>query len=166
MKKFEIGKRYGMNSVCDQDCWWYYTVIDRTACTVTLQDENGKIIKCRMNNKRNEIWGCEAVLPLGNYSMCPVLTAEKEIKPEPKIREEVRKQGTTPDGREVKVVERYDEMAVNQGCFLIVDGEETEYNHIFTALLMFRDMVNSKQPEAKIIPLSAHGTLIIAGIKK
>ena len=155
-----------MNSVCDQDCWWFYTVIARTACTVTLQDENGKIIKCRMNSKRNEIWGCEAVRPLGSYSMCPTLTADREIKPEPKIREEVRKQGTTPDGREVKVVERYDEMAVNQGCFLIVDGEETEYNHIFTALLMFRDMVNPKQPEAKIIPLSAHGTLIIAGIKK
>ena len=81
-KKFEIGKRYGMNSACDQDCWWYYTVIARTECTVTLQDEDGKIIKCRMNSKRNQIWGCEAVRPLGSYSMCPTLTADREC-PEP-----------------------------------------------------------------------------------
>ena len=78
MKKFEVGKRYGMNSICDSDCWWYYTVIARTACTITLKSDRGEVIKCRMNSKRNEIHGCEAVLPLGSFSMCPVLTANKE----------------------------------------------------------------------------------------
>lgn len=168
MKKFEVGKRYGMNSICDSDCWWYYTVIARTECTITLKSDRGEVIKCRMNSKRNEIYGCEAVRPLGSYSMCPTLTAEKEIQPEKKLREEVRKEGTSPDGRNVKVVERYDEMAVNQGCFLIVDGEETEYAFLGTAITMFNDLVRPvkpQEPKAVIIPLSAHGTLVIGGVK-
>lgn len=160
MKQFEVGKRYGMNSICDSDCWWYYTVIERTACTITLKSDRGEIIKCRMNSKRNEIYGCEAVRPLGSYSMCPTLTAEKEIQPEKKLREEVRKEGTTPDGRNVKVVERYDEMAVNQGCFLIVDGEETEYAFLGTAITMFNDLVRPVKQEKP-----ADGVIMIGGVK-
>lgn len=94
-----------MNSVCDQDCWWYYTVIDRTACTVTLQDENGKIIKCRMNSKRNEIWGCEAVRPLGSYSMCPTLTADREMEEENELCEAVRKADVNLDEVTAPVME-------------------------------------------------------------
>lgn len=170
IKKFEIGKRYGMNSICDSDCWWYYTVIARTECTVTLQDENGKIIKCRMNSKRNQIWGCEAVRPLGSYSMCPTLTADRECPEEPqmKLHDEVRANGVTTDGRSIKVVERYDEIAVNRGCFVILDGEEIEYGSLSGALLFFKDLTQPQksEPKAVIIPLSAHGTLVIAGLKR
>ena len=168
MKKFEVGKRYGMNSICDSDCWWYYTVIARTACTITLKSDRGEIKKCRINKRDSEYFGAESCNPLGTYSMHPFLTAEKEIQPEKKLREEVRKEGTTPDGRNVKVVERYDDMAVNQGCFLIVDGEEIEYASIGTAITMFNDMtrpVKPQEPKAVIIPLSAHGTLVIGGVK-
>ena len=120
MKKFEVGKRYGMNSICDSDCWWYYTVIERTACTITLKSDRGEIIKCRMNSKRNEIYGCEVVRPLGSYSMCPTLTAEKEM---PK------------DAKPVHDVQRKPEP------------------------------VKQEEHKAVIIPLSAHGTLVIGGVK-
>lgn len=74
MTKFEIGKAYTMTSICDHNCVWSYTVIARTASTVTLKDEYGKVTKCRISKvySRNS----ETVLPLGNYSMCPMLRAE------------------------------------------------------------------------------------------
>lgn len=50
MKRFEVGKTYRMVSPCDIECAWYYTVIKRTAMTVTLRDfttplMNGQEIK-------------------------------------------------------------------------------------------------------------------------
>lgn len=76
MKKFEVGKQYSMRSVCDHDCVWTYTVISRTACTITLARKNGEVSKCRINKKLTEHRNVESVLPLGYYSMCPILSAE------------------------------------------------------------------------------------------
>ena len=74
MKKFEIGKAYSMRSACDHNCVWTYTVTDRTEQTVTITD--GKITKkCRIVKNLSEWRGAETVRPLGNYSMCPLLTA-------------------------------------------------------------------------------------------
>jgi hypothetical protein len=76
MKKFEIGKTYNMRSACDHECIWTYKVIERTACTVTLEDiDTGKIKKCRISKMFTEFNKAETVLPLGNYSMAPVLSA-------------------------------------------------------------------------------------------
>ena len=61
MTKFEIGNTYSMSSPCDHNCIWTYTVTARTAQTVTLSDGNHT----------------ETVFPLGSYSMCPILTADK-----------------------------------------------------------------------------------------
>lgn len=86
IKQFEVGKAYGMNSPCDQDCWWYYLVTKRTATSVTLvqvskdKKRMGMSKVCRINKLLSEIFGAEAVRPLGSYSMCPTLTAEKVIK--------------------------------------------------------------------------------------
>lgn len=86
VKHFEVGKAYGMRSVCDQDCWWYYLVTKRTACTVTLvqvdmQKRRMDMAKTlRISKQISAIYGAEAVRPLGSYSMCPTLTAEKVIK--------------------------------------------------------------------------------------
>lgn len=118
MKKFEVGKRYGMNSPCDQDCWWYYTVIERTASTVTLKSDRGEIKKCRIKRNSEKIYGCEACRPTGTYSMCPTLTAEKEMP---------------QNAKPVHNVQRKPE-------------PET-----------------SGERKAVIIPLSAHGTLVIGG---
>lgn len=76
MSKFEIGKFYSMRSACDHNCVWTYKVIDRTACTVTLLDvDTNKTRKCRISKLYTEWNKSETVLPLGNYSMAPVLTA-------------------------------------------------------------------------------------------
>lgn len=78
MKKFEIGKEYSMSSPCDQNCIWTYTVIARTAQTITLSDGE-KTKKCRIHKMYSEYNKTETVFPLGQYAMCPILTAEKEV---------------------------------------------------------------------------------------
>ena len=78
MKKFEVNGLYSMRSICDHNCVWSYIVIARTACTVTLKSLEGhktETIKCRINKKASEYLKAETVYPLGQYSMCPSLTA-------------------------------------------------------------------------------------------
>ena len=73
MKRFEIGKRYEMRSICDHECIWSYTVKARTEQTVTLIDEKGKELKCRIIKAISQMDNREAVRPLGTYSMAPTL---------------------------------------------------------------------------------------------
>lgn len=75
MKKFEIGKTYTMTSPCDRGCVWVYTVTSRTAATITITDGT-ETKRCRISTWSDN---SEAVLPLGRYSMCPVLRAENEV---------------------------------------------------------------------------------------
>ena len=74
MRKFEVGNRYSMRSVCDHNCVWSYDVVARTAKTVTLKDiDTGKVIRRVINaviSKESEL-----AFPLGHYSMAPVLRA-------------------------------------------------------------------------------------------
>ncbi len=74
MKKFEIGKSYSMRSACDHNCIWTYTVTNRTAQTVTISDGK-EVKKCRISKKISEYRNAETIYPLGQYSMCPSLTA-------------------------------------------------------------------------------------------
>ena len=71
MKQFEVGKEYSMKSVCDHNCVWTYTVTARTAQTITISDGE-KVQKCK---KISAYRNAETVYPLGQYSMCPSLTA-------------------------------------------------------------------------------------------
>ncbi|MBQ1796820.1 MAG: hypothetical protein IIZ88_03540 [Prevotella sp.] len=86
IKQFEVGKAYSMRSPGDQDCVWYYLVVNRTSKTVTLRqlDRNkkpyGVTAHFRINGQLSGFYGAEAVRPLGSYSLCPTLTAEKVIK--------------------------------------------------------------------------------------
>lgn len=78
MKTFEVGKKYTMRSVCDYNCTWTFQVVKRTAATVTLKGDfmNGvKVKTCRINKKLAETFGEESVMPLGSYSMAPILSA-------------------------------------------------------------------------------------------
>ena len=75
--QFQKGRKYYARSVCNFDCIWVFTVIDRTACTVTLKDEDGRIKKCRIDKTSAIHFVAESVKPLGNYSMAPILTANK-----------------------------------------------------------------------------------------
>lgn len=68
---FEIGKTYTCKSVFDHEAVFSYTIANRTAKTITTAC--GKTL--RINGKLSEYRGSECVLPLGNYSMAPVLQA-------------------------------------------------------------------------------------------
>ena len=85
MKRFEVGKTYWMASPCDTECVWYYTVTKRTAMTVTLRDFDGKTIVRRLAEMKgidrvtDVESGEEYCKPLGDYSMCPILRASKDV---------------------------------------------------------------------------------------
>lgn len=81
IKKFKVGKKYSMRSICDYECVWTYKVIARTDSTVVLQQvRNGKPYgeqaRFRINRQLSGYYKAEAVRPLGTYSMCPTLTAD------------------------------------------------------------------------------------------
>jgi hypothetical protein len=69
---FEIGKTYSVRSVCDYDCIFRFEVIGRTAQTVKIRSNFG--VKSR---GIRIVDGAEQILPLGRYSMAPVLRADK-----------------------------------------------------------------------------------------
>ena len=74
--KFEVGRTYEMTSVCDHNCKWTYEVIKRTKKFVTLLDSAGIQIRRGITVYSGE----EQVLPLGSYSMAPILGAEKVVE--------------------------------------------------------------------------------------
>ena len=77
MVRFEIGKVYECRSICDYDCVWTYTVIARTESTITIKDNHtGKTQKNRILGFSKQM-GAETVYPLGKYSMCPSLSADR-----------------------------------------------------------------------------------------
>lgn len=76
MTKFEVGKTYATCSICDSDCWFEYTVIKRTKCTVTLRDKFGNERRRKIQFSRYD--DAEIVYPQGSYSMCPILDAGRD----------------------------------------------------------------------------------------
>lgn len=80
MKKFQENKIYKMIWIGDSELETFYKVISRTPKTITIKDLNtDEIKKCRISAKSSEYAGCESVHPMGVYSMCPVLRAEREV---------------------------------------------------------------------------------------
>jgi len=74
MTKFTVGSKYFMRSSCDHNCVWTYEVTKRTAKTITITDGDEKL------NRRVRIYdGAERCNPLGTYSMCPSLSAERMV---------------------------------------------------------------------------------------
>ncbi len=76
MKKFEVGRSYIMRSICDSDFTLVYTVIARTAQTITITDGK-KDSKCRILKNESAWCNAETALPFGRYSMAPVLSADR-----------------------------------------------------------------------------------------
>ena len=74
MNKFEIGREYSCRSVCNHDCVWTYTVVARTAKTITVTDGEA-VRKLRIIKDLSKYRGAESVYPEGKYSMCPILSA-------------------------------------------------------------------------------------------
>lgn len=68
--RFEPGKTYTTRSICDHDCIIRETITSRTAKTVTTT--RGKTFRVSEYN------GIEQFKPWGNYSMAPIMSADKE----------------------------------------------------------------------------------------
>jgi len=72
VKKFEIGKTYTTRSICDSECIFSFEVIKRTAKQLTLK-HGDEVFKRGVSMYE----GSEICFPLGKYSMCPMITANK-----------------------------------------------------------------------------------------
>jgi hypothetical protein len=72
-KTFETGKTYQTRSACDHDCIFSFTILARTAKTVTVEG-HGKTVRRGLT-----VWeGVEQFKPFGNYSMAAVISADKQ----------------------------------------------------------------------------------------
>lgn len=88
MKTFEIGKTYITKSPCYHNCTWTFTVAKRTTCTVTITDGE-KTKRCRIIKGLSEENGAEAIFPLGQYSMAPILRADSVVEEVKEENEEI-----------------------------------------------------------------------------
>lgn len=73
--QFEEGRTYSCRSVCDYDSIFRFTVLSRTPKFVVLDRGEGRP-PVRVGVKVHD--DVEYVLPLGRYSMAPVLRADRE----------------------------------------------------------------------------------------
>ncbi len=79
MQMFEVGKTYATTSICNSDCVFSYRVVKRTAATVTMINKFGEQKTYRINKKVSEYRNAETILPEGNYSMCPLVSADQGV---------------------------------------------------------------------------------------
>jgi hypothetical protein len=77
MSKFESGKTYQSRSIGDHNCIFTMQVVSRTAKTIKIVDMHDatsiKTLRVAMYE------GDETVKPLGTYSMCVVMRANREV---------------------------------------------------------------------------------------
>jgi len=75
MSRFEIGKTYAQPSICDYECIFSFTILARTAKSVTV-NVHGKTVRRGLS-----IWnGVEQFKPFGSYSMCTIIGADREVR--------------------------------------------------------------------------------------
>jgi hypothetical protein len=73
MQQFEVGKSYATRSACDHDCIFRFTILSRTAKTVTVE-VHGKTVRRGL-----AIWdGVETFKPFGTYSICAIMKADRQ----------------------------------------------------------------------------------------
>lgn len=73
MARFQIGKTYVTRSACDHNCIFSFTILARTAKSVTI-NVRGKAVRRGL-----KIWDdVEHFDPFGRYSMAPVISADRE----------------------------------------------------------------------------------------
>lgn len=73
--KFIAGNTYSCRSMGDYDCVFTFDILSRTAKTVTFTYYN-ETKRAKINTNSD---GQEYILPLGRYSMAPVLYATSAI---------------------------------------------------------------------------------------
>jgi hypothetical protein len=71
--QFQVGNTYQTRSICDHDCIFSFTILSRTAKSVRVT-VHGKVVRRGLS-----IWnGVEQFKPFGTYSMCAIISADKE----------------------------------------------------------------------------------------
>jgi hypothetical protein len=70
--KFQVGRTYATRSIGDYDCIFSFTILGRTAKTVTTE-VHGKTVKRGLTVYD----GVEQFKPFGSYSMCAIIRADK-----------------------------------------------------------------------------------------
>lgn len=70
MKQFQVGQTYQVRSACDYDTIFSFTILARTAKTVTTK-VHGKTARRGLQVYDDR----EQFKPFGTYSMCPVVSA-------------------------------------------------------------------------------------------
>ena len=73
--KFEVGKTYTNNFICNADLYFSYKVVRRTDKNVWVKDVDEDEVKRRKIRIHDNV---EKISPDGNYSMNPTLRADKE----------------------------------------------------------------------------------------
>ena len=76
MTQFQLGKTYFDRSACDYDCVFSFTILARTAKTVTIENKRGEQSKRGLQVRD----GVEQFKPFGTYSMCTVVRANKLLE--------------------------------------------------------------------------------------
>lgn len=75
-KTFEVGRTYKARSAADWDCVWSFEVVARSAKFITITEEDDP------KPRRVGVYtfqGVEHAKPLGTFSLCPILAADKEV---------------------------------------------------------------------------------------
>ena len=78
--RFEVGKKYKHGYIGDSNLFTTYKVVNRTKCFIHLEptspNDPDPIKKVKVFNFQ----GIEHCRPDGYFSMCPILSAEKEVQ--------------------------------------------------------------------------------------
>lgn len=78
MIKFEAGFVYVMHSNVNPEVTWEYRVMWRDSNRIVLRDSDGVERKYHLSSNLAKVYGCEAVRPIGQYNMAPVLLAKNK----------------------------------------------------------------------------------------
>ena len=71
MVRFNVNQTYSCRSICDHNCVWHFTILERTDKSVTTWIEGKKTRRKILN------WqGVETFRPFGSYSMAPTVSAD------------------------------------------------------------------------------------------
>jgi len=74
-KQFEAGKTYATRSIGDHNCIIRITVVSRTAKTIKVS--GNRLVDVQTFRVFTDCNGNEAIRPWGNYSMCPIISADE-----------------------------------------------------------------------------------------
>ena len=69
--KFNVGQTYSVRFMSDSDSVAHFTIVKRTAKTVTFARPNGTLTR-----RISEWCGVEQFRPFGSYSMCMLIDAK------------------------------------------------------------------------------------------